>query len=439
MQYLVQQHSVAMGFFLDSMEWYIYPYLVPQISEALFGGNVTLAWLMWAVSYAVGPIGNVLFGSIADAYGRKTSFVASSVVLVFGTLGQGLTPRVPYLGAVWMLAFRSLQGLGYAGKFSVSHVYLAETTPKPILAMSRAIALLPSAFALVAISAIVVPVSTLLTRAQMLQWGWRVPFLFTGLLGPLPLLLFYKDAKETLSQAHLDTVSESSSEPGNGNAEGPLPRDAESDMADLFQHHWRQLVLGTAGLLSQTTFEALGFAYQRAWLMRWCMYTDSQAGLFIGATAALYAPITMSVLSLADTFGLGKVGLGCSLTAVVLSVPTFLPPIWNSRLCLWGPCLVSYALLHACRSLSVVWAVDLFPQSIRARAFGMSQTAGFLVCMGFPALSSGRAMNAIYFTAGASAVSATAFAYALMCHHSWMTGKGEERGMQVAHLRSTPY
>lgn len=61
------------------------------------------------------PFQGVLFGLVADHYGRQPAVLGSLYLMCFATLGQGLTPPVPKLGPIWLIVSRALQGVALGG------------------------------------------------------------------------------------------------------------------------------------------------------------------------------------------------------------------------------------------------------------------------------------------------------------------------------------
>ena len=435
LQYYKEHRSVAASFFLDAVEWYSYLYVIPFIEKAVFGGNAQWAWLTWGVAPIASPIGNLLFGAVADRWGRKTSLLWASSVLTVGTLAQGLTPTGSHAGCIWMVTFRGLQGLGYGGKFSVSQVYLAEAAPLRILAASRVVAMVPVAAGLLAVAGAWRVFTLFLTPEQIYAWGWRLPFLFSGLLGPLPILLFLCEGHNTLHKP--EETPDTASQGGAPDRTGQKPHATSGALSP----YWRQLALGIAGVTVHYTFEGMGFLYLKYWLPRWAGWSGSEATAFVLTSTALYIGITPVMLYVADHIGLGKTSLAAGMLCTVYSGPMFMPQVWaHSHVWpAWGSCAIIYSLVLSGRSVVVVWAVDLFPSDIRGRAYGLTSTLG--LCLGAitPGLCANSATAAAYYCVAASALGTLAIAVALVSHRKYKEEGPEGRWPQVAFIRDEPY
>src|SRR5690606_7818219 len=77
----------------------------------------------------VRPVGGMLFGHIADHYGRRTALTLSVLLMCFGSLLIAVTPTYDTIGlaapAILFIA-RLLQGLSLGGEYGTSATYLSE-------------------------------------------------------------------------------------------------------------------------------------------------------------------------------------------------------------------------------------------------------------------------------------------------------------------------
>jgi len=183
----------------NALEWYdilVYGYFAVTISRLFFPtADQTLSLLLalgtFGVSYLVRPLGAIVLGGYADRAGRKASMLASIVLM---TIGTGLMVVIPTYASIGILApiavllARLLQGFAVAGEFGSATAFLVEqsTHRKGFFASFQwfgqgLAAVLASFFGVVLTSA--------LTHDQLQTWGWRVPFLFGLLIGPIGLYI----------------------------------------------------------------------------------------------------------------------------------------------------------------------------------------------------------------------------------------------------------
>jgi len=132
----------------------------------------------------VRPVGGVLFGIMGDRYGRKPVLVATLLMIGAGTTLIGVLPTYAtagYWAPIMLVFLRLIQGLGAGAEYGGAVIFLVENAPArhrgfwggfAPLGVSIGNLLAAGAFALV----------TMLPRADLLAWGWRLPFLASFLL-----------------------------------------------------------------------------------------------------------------------------------------------------------------------------------------------------------------------------------------------------------------
>jgi MFS transporter, MHS family, proline/betaine transporter len=183
----------------NAMEWFdflIYGYFAVTISKVFFpSGNETTSLLLtlgtFSVSFLVRPIGAIVIGAYTDRAGRKAGLTLSILLMVIGTTMTALMPGYATIGLaapLLILVARLLQGFSVGGEFGSAVTFLAEQTAsrKGFVASwqwasTGITGLLASGFGIV--------LASILSPAQLVEWGWRVPFLFGILVGPAGLYI----------------------------------------------------------------------------------------------------------------------------------------------------------------------------------------------------------------------------------------------------------
>jgi MHS family proline/betaine transporter-like MFS transporter len=183
----------------NALEWFdisVYAYFAVYLSRAFFPNqNQTTSLLLtfgtFALTFLARPIGGVLLGTYADRYGRKASLLLSIVMMSFGTLAVACMPtfaQIGMLAPLLVIVARLVQGFSAGGEFGSSTAFLVEHMPGQRgfvaswqFASQGISALLGSGFGLL--------LSTTLSEADLQNWGWRIPFLFGVLIGPVGLYI----------------------------------------------------------------------------------------------------------------------------------------------------------------------------------------------------------------------------------------------------------
>jgi MFS transporter, MHS family, proline/betaine transporter len=188
--------AASLGNALEWFDFLVYGYFAVTISKAFFpSGNETASLLLtlgtFGVSYLVRPLGAILIGAYTDRAGRKAGLTLSILLMVIGTTMTAMMPGYATIGLaapILILVARLLQGFSVGGEFGSAVTFLAEQTAtrKGFVASwqwasTGITGLFASGFGIV--------LTTLLSPEQLVEWGWRVPFLFGILIGPVGLYI----------------------------------------------------------------------------------------------------------------------------------------------------------------------------------------------------------------------------------------------------------
>src|SRR3984957_17442431 len=188
--------AVSIG---NALEWYdiaIYGYFAVYVSKAFFPNNdpttsLLLTFGTFGLSFLVRPIGGVVLGAYADRHGRKASLMVSIVMMTVGTSVIAFMPAyetVGILAPIAVLTARLVQGFSAGGEFGSSPAFLVEHRPdrRGFVASwqfaSQGLSnLLASAFG--------VGLTAWMAPEDLTAWGWRIPFLFGVLIGPIGIYI----------------------------------------------------------------------------------------------------------------------------------------------------------------------------------------------------------------------------------------------------------
>ncbi|MBS0449308.1 MAG: MHS family MFS transporter [Proteobacteria bacterium] len=144
-----------------------------------------LAYTTFAVGFVTRPLGGVIFGHYGDKIGRKTMLVITLMIMGISTFLIGLVPTYAQIGVaapLLLLALRVLQGIGLGGEWGGAVLMTYEYAPKDQRGYYASFPQVGLAIGLCLASGVVALLSSLLTDAAFLEWGWRVAFLVSGVL-----------------------------------------------------------------------------------------------------------------------------------------------------------------------------------------------------------------------------------------------------------------
>jgi len=170
----------------NALEWYdilAYGYFAVTISKLFFPtADPTTALLLtfgtFGVSYLVRPLGALVLGAYADRAGRRAAMLLSIVIM---TIGTGLMAIMPTFA-------RLLQGFAVAGEFGSATAFLVEHS-KERKGFFASFQWFGQGLAAVLASLFGVILFGWLTTDQLESWGWRLPFFFGLLIGPIGLYI----------------------------------------------------------------------------------------------------------------------------------------------------------------------------------------------------------------------------------------------------------
>jgi MHS family proline/betaine transporter-like MFS transporter len=175
------------------LEWYdfgVYAYLAGLIATKYFPNTDPTASLLasfavFGVGFLARPLGGIVIGRLGDTKGRKTALVLTIFLMAFGTVAIGLLPSYEAIG-VWapilLVCMRVVQGFAAGGEWGTSTAFMVEWAPQDRRGLFGSFQQVSTAGGTLLGSAVAAIMTSSLSQATMLDWGWRVPFLFGVLL-----------------------------------------------------------------------------------------------------------------------------------------------------------------------------------------------------------------------------------------------------------------
>lgn len=137
------------------------------------------------VAFVARPVGSIIFGHFGDRYGRKSTLVASLLLMGIATVLVGCLPTADSIGVlapILLVLLRILQGMAAGGEWAGATLFATEYAPAKRRGFWSTFPSLGGGFALVLGSATFLAADRLLTDEQFLDYGWRIPFLASSIL-----------------------------------------------------------------------------------------------------------------------------------------------------------------------------------------------------------------------------------------------------------------
>lgn len=147
--------------------------------------STMLAYTTFAVGFITRPFGGLVFGHFGDRIGRKSMLVMTLMIMGISTVLIGLVPSYDSIG-IWapilLLLLRVFQGFGLGGEWGGAVLMAYEYAPPGKKGYYASMPQIGLAIGLCLASGTVALLSTLLTDAQFMAWGWRIAFLVSALM-----------------------------------------------------------------------------------------------------------------------------------------------------------------------------------------------------------------------------------------------------------------
>ncbi len=369
------------------IEWYdmfLAIILASVLSTQLFpndGSSHFLETLAVVVSsFMFRPIGSLIFGSIGDKIGRKYSFLVSLIMMGSATFLIGCIPTfesVGWFAPALLLICRIFQGLAISGEYAGAVIYVAEHAPKEKRGHYTGFIQATVPLGLLICLLVVYLTQSSLTEEQFTSFGWRIPFLFSGVL----VLISYFIRKKL----HESPVFEKLKKEGK-TSKSPI-KDAFTTPGNV-KLMLKAIFGGNAAqsTIMQTTLFVTLFFLQRAVMLPY------ETVLVVVLIATLFSSVFYQWFgSLSDKIGRKPVMLGGMISSFILIPLSFyfymkignpegLAEIHN----IGTPAILSIAGISLITSIAGAatygplgaFMLEIFPTKIRYTSMGFAQNMG---------------------------------------------------------------
>lgn len=353
----------SIGNLVEWYDWYAYSAFAIYFSASFFPkGNPTVQLLNTAGIFALGflmrPLGGYIFGRIADRAGRKQSMTLSVLLMSLGSLIIALTPTYHTIGIIapiLLLTARLLQGLSVGGEYGVSATYLSEMATKDrrgFYSSFQYVTLIGGQ--LLALGIQLILQKMLLSEAQLLEWGWRIPFVFGAILSVVALYL-RNNLEET--QAFKNQKEHQSVRKGT--------------IKELLKHP--KAVIKVVGLTLGGTLAFYTYTtYMQKFLVNTVHLTKEQSTLMSFVTLLIFASLQPLFGALSDKIGRRPLLIGFGVLGTICTVPllttlSHTTSQWQAFFLL----LAALIIVSGYTSINAIVKAELFPAQIRALGVGL--------------------------------------------------------------------
>src|ERR1041384_3075779 len=220
------RRAVSAAVIGNVLEWYdfsVYAFVAVIIARKFFPSEnevsaLLATFLAFGLGFVARPLGGIILGRLGDTHGRKTALLITIALMAIGTVLVGVLPTYAAIGVaapLLLVVARLMQGFSAGGEWGSSTAYIVEWAPQNQRGFYRSFQQTSGVAGLLLGSGIAALFTTILTADQMDAWGWRVPFLLGGILGPIGLWM-RRTIHETpaYTKAKYEPVAPASTESG---------------------------------------------------------------------------------------------------------------------------------------------------------------------------------------------------------------------------------
>ncbi|OXY89002.1 MFS transporter [Streptomyces diastatochromogenes] len=243
---------VAASLIGTTIEWYdffLYGSAAALVFNKLFFPDsdplvgTLLSFLTYAVGFAARPLGALVFGHYGDRLGRKKLLVLSLLLMGGATFAIGLLPTHATVGAaapVLLTALRLVQGFALGGEWGGAVLLVSEHGDARRRGFWAAWPQTGAPAGQLLATGVLSLLTAVLSDDAFGTWGWRIPFLLSGVLVIVGLWIRLSVDESPVFKEALER-SESRQ---TGEAE-KLP------VVSVLRHHWRDVLVAMGARMAE--------------------------------------------------------------------------------------------------------------------------------------------------------------------------------------------
>jgi len=245
--------AATVGTAVEFYDFYVYATAAALVFGPLFfpaesvAAQQLLSFMSFGLAFIARPVGAIVFGHFGDRLGRKSTLVASLMLMGVCTLLIAFLPTYAMVGWVAPLLLCLLrfgQGLGLGGEWGGATLLAVENAPKGWVARFGAAPQLGAPIGFLAANGLFLILGLGLADEDFLSWGWRVPFLLSAVLVALGLWVRLRIGETPAYKAALE--------------QAPPP---SIPLGTLLLRHWVPTLAASAGVVSAFAIFYLSTAF----------------------------------------------------------------------------------------------------------------------------------------------------------------------------------
>ncbi|MGE5502071.1 MAG: MFS transporter [Ignavibacteriales bacterium] len=345
------------GTAVEFYDFYIYATAASLVFGPLFfpkasaSAQLMSAYATFALAFIARPVGAVFFGHFGDRTGRKSTLVASLLLMGGSTVAIAFLPTYAMVGWVAPLLLCILrfgQGFGLGGEWSGAALLAVENAPASHRARYGMFPQLGAPVGFIAANGLFLLLGLFLTQDQFTAWGWRLPFVASAVLVGVGLWVRLKLTETPAFQAALEKAEPS-----------------RVPLGEVLRRHWQEVLGGTFGVVAcfcifyLATAFALGYGVTKLGYSREAFLGVQLAAILFMAAGIIWAGWWSDASSPRRVLVVGCVGtvLGGFLLAPMMGS--------GSLFLVWAFLSLALVLMGLVYGPLGAWLPGLFPARVR--------------------------------------------------------------------------
>ncbi len=235
---------VAASLIGTTIEWYdffLYGSAAALVFNTLFFPSADplvgtlIAFITYAIGFAARPLGGIVFGHFGDKIGRKKLLVLSLLMMGGATFAMGLLPTYESIG-VWapilLTLLRLVQGFALGGEWGGAVLIVSEHGGDKHRGFWASWPQAGAPGGNLLATGVLSFLAAVQSDAAFQSWGWRIPFLLSGLLVMIGLWI-----RVSVSESPVFLEAQAKAE-----AAAAAGAKEEAPVVEVFRRSWREVL-----------------------------------------------------------------------------------------------------------------------------------------------------------------------------------------------------